>query len=306
MSQPLRVICGPTAAGKSGVALWLAERHDATIVSADSRQVYRGFDIGTAKPTAEERARVPHRGIDVADPKERYSAAAWADAADAAIRDARAGSREPLVVGGTGFYLRALFGELFDEPSLDPERRRALEALLAGMSVSDLRRWVARLDPPRGHLGRTQLLRSVEIALLTGTRLSELHRTRARPARHRARYLVVDPGEVLGARIEERLDTMMVAGWPEEVRELVRVVPEHAPAWNATGYGTIRRLVRGEIGVEEARDAILIDTRQYAKRQRTWFRHQLPAAAVTRLDPTARDWRERAEAWWTSDGERTS
>ena len=300
------MICGPTAAGKSAVALWLADRHGATIISADSRQVYRGFDVGTAKPTAEERARVPHRGIDVADPGERYSAALWADAAVAWIREARSTGRDPLVVGGTGFYLRALFGELFEEPALDAGRRRALQPILARLPLPELRRWVSVLDPPRAHLGRTQLLRSIEIAMLTGSRLSELHGTRARPARHRARYLVVDPGDALGARIEERLDAMFASGWADEVRDLARTVPEHAPAWNATGYATIRRLVRGELGDHEAREAILIDTRQYAKRQRTWFRHQLSGSDVMRLDPTVQDWQERAEAWWISDGEETS
>lgn len=306
MTDAVRVICGPTAAGKSGVALWLAERYPATIISADSRQVYRGFDVGTATPTPAERARVPHRGIDVADPTERYSAAAWAAAADAWICEARDARRVPLVVGGTGFYLRALFGELFAEPPLDPARRRALEQVLAPMSVPELRRWTRLLDPARAHLGRTQLLRAIEIALLTGERLSDLHRTRARPARHRARYLVVDPGEVLAARIGTRLDAMLAGGWVEEVRRLVEVVPEQAPAWNATGYATIRRLVRGEIAMAAARESILVETRQYAKRQRTWFRHQLAASDVTRLDPTAGDWRERADHWWNTEGERAT
>lgn len=303
MTDAVPVICGPTAAGKSAVALWLAARHAGTIVSADSRQVYRGFDVGTAKPTAEERARVPHRGIDVADPSERYSAAAWAAAADTWLGEARASGRVAIVVGGTGFYLRALFDELFEEPALDVDRRRALEQVLAPMSVPELRRWVERLDPERAHLGRSQLLRSVEIALLTGERLSALHRTRARPPRHRARYLVVDPGGALADRIAARLDATFAGGWVEEVRRLMDLVPEHAPAWNATGYATIRRLVRGEVGLREAREAILIETRQYAKRQRTWFRHQLPPDDVTRLDPAARDWMERAERWWNPDGE---
>src|ERR1043166_8108074 len=113
----MHVICGPTAAGKSAIALWLAERNRAAIVSADSRQVYCGFDVGTAKPTAAERARVPHYGIDVAQPIERYSAAAWASGADTWIETERAGGREPIVVGGTGLYLRALFEGLFLEPA---------------------------------------------------------------------------------------------------------------------------------------------------------------------------------------------
>ena len=125
------VLCGPTAAGKTRLALWLAERADVTIVSADSRQLYRGFDIGTAKPTPAERRAAPHCGVDVLDPTQRASAAWWADHADAWIHDVRAQGRVPLVVGGTGLYLRALFGTLFEEPPLDEGRRAALQGELA-------------------------------------------------------------------------------------------------------------------------------------------------------------------------------
>ncbi|HWH53053.1 MAG TPA: isopentenyl transferase family protein, partial [Gemmatimonadaceae bacterium] len=118
----VHVVCGPTAAGKSEVAMWLAERAACTVISADSRQVYRGFDIGTAKPSPADRARVPHSGIDIAEATERYSAAAWADAADRWVADALASGRTPLVVGGTGLYLRALFDGLFAEPRLDAAR----------------------------------------------------------------------------------------------------------------------------------------------------------------------------------------
>src|SRR5512143_1841122 len=193
----IRVICGPTAAGKSTIALWLAERDAGTIISADSRQIYRGFDIGTAKPTAEERARVPHRGIDVVEPTERYSAAAWAEAGGVWIEEARGGGRMPIVVGGTGLYLRALFDGLFAEPASDPAKRQELERVLTTLHVDELRRWTTALDPARAHLGRTQLLRAIEIALLTGHRVSELHRDRATAPRWRPRYLVVDPGTAL-------------------------------------------------------------------------------------------------------------
>lgn len=296
------VVCGPTAAGKSAVALALAERHPLTIISADSRAVYRGFDVGTAKPTAEERERVPHRGIDVADPTHRYSAAAWAEMADLSIDEARAAGRIPLVVGGTGFYLRALFEPMFVAPELDPERRRALEELLAPMPIPELMRWTALLDPPRSHLGRTQLLRSIETALLSGERLSDLHRTRARPPRRTARYLLVDPGPVLGDRIAARYDAIQPA-WLDEVRRLAATVPADAPAWNATGYRALRELADGELDAATVRRRVIIETRQYAKRQRTWFRHQLPADRVTRLDPTTPGWAARAEQWLRGETE---
>ena len=298
-SEPtIPVVCGPTAAGKTRLALWLAERTDVTIVSADSRQLYRGFDIGTAKPTPAERRAVPHCGIDVLDPTQRASAAWWADQADAWIRDVRAQGRIPLVVGGTGLYLRALFGVLFEEPPLDHLRRDALQRELSAYSTDTLRRWVGELDPPRAALGRTQLLRAVEIALLSGRRVSDLHRERQRPARWSARYLVVDPGPELATRIETRVEAMMQEGWRDEVRRLVAEVPADAPAWNAAGYRTIRLLERGELTERDAVQRVVVETRQYAKRQRTWFGHQLAADDVTRLDPRDSEWEARALSWW--------
>lgn len=296
----IRVICGPTAAGKSALALALAERFGASIISADSRQVYRCFDIGTAKPDARERARVPHYGVDVVEPVARYSAAAWAADAERWIADVAERGRAPVIVGGTGFYVRALTAPLFDEPDLDPLRRRVLAGVLDGMPTSELRRWCEQLDPARATLGRVQLLRAIEVTLLTGIALSSWHRSAVRASRLSARYLVIDPGVSLQRRIVERVDAMLRLGWEAEVERLARTVPEDAPAWNATGYGVVRDLVRGRIEGREAVERIVIDTRQYAKRQRTWFRHQLPAVAVTMLDPTAPDALRRAEAWWTS------
>src|SRR5205085_5668013 len=152
------------------------------------------------------------------EPAERFSAAAWASKADEWINETYAAGRAPIVVGGTGFYLRALFEPLFEEPALDAVDRRELERVFAGTSLDELRRWCTALDPDRAHLGRTQLLRAIEVALLTGHRLSELHRARPRPARRSARYLVVDPGPVLTQRITTRLDAMLAGGWVEEVK----------------------------------------------------------------------------------------
>ena len=291
-------MCGPTAAGKTQLALWLATRSDVTIVSADSRQLYRRFDVGTAKPTPAERRAVPHCGIDVLDPTERASAAWWADRADGWIREILAQGRMPLVVGGTGLYLRALFGDLFDEPALDESRRADLQRELSSYPVETLRRWVREIDPPRAALGRTQLLRALEIALLTGRRVSELHRERRRPARWTARYLVVDPGPSLASHVANRVLAMIAAGWREEVRTLIDEVAADAPAWNATGYRTIRLLETGELTERDAIDRVVVDTRQYAKRQRTWFRHQLAADDVTRLDPRDPDREARLLSWW--------
>ncbi len=297
------VVCGPTAGGKSAIGMWLAERQPITIVSADSRQVYRGFDVGTAKPTADDRARVPHTGIDLVEPTVRYSSAAWADAANDWIADALALGRTPIVVGGTGLYLRALFEGLFAEPPIDVEQRRRLEPELAALPTSELKRWVERLDPARAHLGRAQLLRAAEIALLTGRRVSDLHAAQrggnTRGPRWRPRYLLVDPGLALAQHIATRLDTMFNAGWPNEVERLMYSVPPDAPAWKATGYEAVRRMARGESTRADARETILVETRQYAKRQRTWFRHQLPPDRVLTVNPLARDWEEVVARWTT-------
>jgi tRNA dimethylallyltransferase len=268
------------------------------IISADSRQIYRRFDVGTAKPTPSERARVPHRGVDVADPTDRYSAAAWAAAATEWIEEGRREGRDVVIVGGTGFYLRALFAPLFAEPELDPARRASLQRELASLPLAELRRWCAELDPTRSNLGRTQLLRAIEIALLTGERLSDMHAREARPARWRPRYLVVDPGPILRERIASRVDTMLGAGWLEEVQGLSDV-PDDAPAWNAAGYEAVRAVVRGASSVAAARERVVIETRQYAKRQRTWLRHQLGGAPVLRINPDEQVAFAHAEQWWS-------
>ncbi len=301
--RALRVICGPTAAGKSAIALRLAERHGGAIVSADSRQLYRGFDIGTAKPLPHEQAAVPHYGVDVANPAERWSAARWVEHARKWIAEADRDGRVPLIVGGTGFYISALATPLADAPPLDGARRASLASVLETLSTAELRRWTQELDPPRAHLGRTQLLRAVETALLSGRRLSDSYgRQRSRGAR--LRYLVVDPGrERLRERIARRVDAMLEAGWLEEVRVLMDTVPHDAPAWNATGYAALRDHLEGRMSLETAREKVVVDTRRYAKRQRTWFRHQLPEADTTLLDPCDPGADKLVEAWWSATPE---
>lgn len=295
----LRIIVGPTAAGKSALALALARAAGAAIISADSRQIYRGFDIGTAKPSPNERSEITHFGIDVADPEERFSAARFAALARDAMAQCAATGRDIVVVGGTGFYIRALVEPLFPEPPLDAMRRARLNKYLSTLDSETLRRWCAQLDPARSSLGRTQLLRALEIALLTGRTLSSQFQVPSEHTALAARYLAVDPGHTLGDAIEERVDSMLTRGWVDEVRTLAARVPATAPAWNATGYETLRRYVAGDdaLDLASARRRIIQATRQYAKRQRTWFRHQLKGDMQT-LDPNEPAALTRALAWW--------
>lgn len=278
----------------------LAERHGLRIISADSRQIYRRFDIGTAKPTAAERARVPHRGVDVAEPTEQWSAARWCAEAEGWIAEDQAAGRPSLVVGGTGLWLQALVRPLAEQPPMDPAHLAQVRASLTKQPTPELREMVERLDPPRAHLGRAQLLRAAEVVLVTGQRLSDLHAAQGVVAPRPARWLVVDPGPQLDRWLLARRDQMLADGWMQEVERLEQEVPGGAPAWNACGYREIREVVRGERDLPDALEAVRVSTRQYAKRQRTWFRNQLDnVGPVTRLDPTAPDAAAVADRWFT-------
>lgn len=280
----------------------LAARHGARIISGDSRQIYRGFDIGTAKPTREEQRAVPHAGIDVAEPTERWNAARWASEADVWLAEDAEIGRPSIIVGGTGLWLRALVRPLADEPPMDPVRRAATQDFLRDLPTAALREMVERLDAPRAYLGRAQLLRAAEVAMVSGERLSDWHaKGSSRPPRD-ARWLIVDPGPVLGDRLDRRRERMLADGWLEEVRTLMATVPEDAPAWNACGYREIREAVQGVRSLADALEAVRISTRQYAKRQRTWFRNQMDdVGPVTRLDPMASDAMAVAERWFSED-----
>lgn len=295
--REVAIICGPTAAGKSAIAMALAERTGALLISADSRQVYRRFDIGTAKPSTADRGAVEHRGVDIVDPVDRYSAAQWADSAAIWLQEAAERERPVIVIGGTGFYLRTLETPLFESPTLDPTAHAAVLATLEHESTEMLRARCMAVDPARAHLGRTQLLRALEIHELTGRQLSEWMSDRARTGDIRGHYLLVDPGASLRERIAIRVAQMLAAGWEDEVAALARDVPSDAPAWNACGYAMLRAAQAGDVTRAVAIERTIIDTRQYAKRQRTWFRHQLPADRVTPLDPTASDALGQALLW---------
>lgn len=285
---PIPVIAGPTASGKTAIATVLASLASVEFVSADSRQIYRGLDIGTAKPTAAERAAAPYHGLDLVEPDERYSAGRFAREAAEWIAGIRARGRLPLIVGGTGFYLKALFEGLFEEPHLDPGARAALRRELAGRDSIELERWAKRLDPAWMGGGRQRAQRVIEVALLTGRRLSDLHAeaAAATPRFRPVTFLVTLPRPELHRRIERRAVAMLEAGLVEETRSVLRrgVGPD-APGLSGVGYRQCVDHILGRLPRSELAAAIVTATRRYAKRQETWFRHQLKGPA-RRLDGT--------------------
>jgi tRNA dimethylallyltransferase len=280
-------IVGPTASGKTSLSLDVARLLDGEIISMDSRQVYRGMEIGTAKATAAQRAVVPHHGLDVADPDERFGAGRFARLAREAIVAVASRGRVPMLVGGTGFFLRALTHPIFREPELDPARRAALGGFLEGLDTAALHAWLARLDAEsaerlKGWGGRQRLIRALELPLLTGRSLSWWHRAappEAPPLRPLA--VVLDPPrDALLAAIDRRVDGMAAAGIADEVRGLLEQgYGPSDPGMKTTGYMELIPALRGEIPMSEALDTVKRNTRAYAKRQLTWFRHQLPPGA---------------------------
>jgi tRNA dimethylallyltransferase len=282
VAQRLIAIVGPTGAGKTALALRLAERVPAEIVSCDSLQVYRGFDIGSAKPSREERGRVPHHLIDVADPEEGFSAARYAALARAALDEIRGRGRLPVVVGGTGLYLRALLQGLFPGPSRDAELRRRLEALARRHGDARLHRLLAHVDPAsaaRIQVGdRLRIVRALEVFRATGRPLSEQQRGDEAPlAGPRCIVGLAPPREELRQRVEARTRAMLRAGLLDEVRGLLaRGLPPDAKPLQAIGDRQVVALVRDGVGVELTERGIVTETMRYAKRQMTWFRHQTP------------------------------
>jgi tRNA dimethylallyltransferase len=281
-------IVGPTAAGKSAAALALAEARGGELVSCDSMQVYRELDVGTAKPTPEERARVPHHLIDVVAPDAPFSAAEWAARAERAIAEVRARGREPIVVGGTGLYLRALRFGLVEAPPRDcairerlyDEERAQPGALHARLRAIDPDA-AARL-PPRDLV---RIVRALEVHELTGVPLTAHHAAHAPVERCPMRVLVLDPGAALDAQIAARTRDLLARGLVDETRRaLARFSPAIAPL-AAVGYREAAAHLRGELPLDALEGAITRATRRYARRQRTWFKKEPGATWFT--DPRA-------------------
>jgi tRNA dimethylallyltransferase len=281
------VLVGPTAVGKTAVALALAAYLPIEVVSADSRQVYRRLDIGTAKPTRKERARTPHYGLDLIDPGCRYSAGHFARDAVRWLADIRGRGKLPMVVGGTGLYVRALAEGLFAEPTLDPAKRRSLDAWTARMEPIELLRWASRLDPGFGGGGRQRAARAIEVALLSGYPLSHWQQAARAQGSLDPWYIVLTvPRPVLHQRIARRAEEMVRRGLIEEVAAvLAEGHGPNSPGLDGIGIREAVEYLHGRRQRETVAEAITVGTRQYAKRQQTWFRHQLGGNLIT-LDAT--------------------
>lgn len=273
------VVAGPTAVGKTAVALEVAEELEGEIVIADSRQVYRGLEIGTAKPTAEDRSRVPHHLLDVVDLGQRYTAADFAAQAGRAVDAIRSRGRVPVVSGGTGLYLAALAGALdpVEGGAAESEREEARRRV-AAIPIAERHAALARVDEPsarRLHAAdRQRVDRALEVWFLTGEPLSRHQSGGGKPRPHIAVRLE-RPRAELAARIDRRIDGMLEEGLEAEARALWAAgwTPED-PGIDTIGYQEWWPHFEGDCGREEAIAAIRAATRQYAKRQSTWFRNQ--------------------------------
>jgi len=257
------------------------------VISADSRQVYKRLDIGTAKPSRKERARTPHHGLDLVEPGVRYSAGHFARDGVRWLDEIRARGNLPMVVGGTGLYVRALVEGLFAEPPLDADKRRSLDAWTARLEPIELLRWAARLDPGFRGGGRQRAARAIEVALLSGRPLSYWQQAARSQGSLDPWYIVLTaPRPVLHQRIARRADDMVRRGLIEEVAAvLAEGHSSHTPGLDGIGVREAVEYLHGQRTRESVAEAIAVGTRQYAKRQQTWFRHQLAGNAIT-LDAT--------------------
>ncbi len=272
------VICGPTASGKTKLAIELAQKYNGEIISADSGQVWRELDLGTAKPTFEERRRVPHHLIDVVTPGEHFDVSQYCALADKAIDDIIGRGKVPFVVGGTGMYLRVLFRGLCEAPPQDLQIRKELEARIQTEGLNRLHEELQNRDPPLAKKlnpkDTTRIVRGLEVYEITGIPLStfqEKHQFQ------NPRYEVLQIGlccdkKVLHERIEKRTDWMLYNGWVEEVRELLKFYSTGSQAFRTLGYKTIATHLKGELSLSEATAEIKKQTKAFAKRQGTWFR----------------------------------
>ncbi len=272
------IICGPTAVGKTRVGIDLAQEFNGEIVSADSQQVWRGFDIGTAKANLTERSEVPHHLVDIVEPTKHFDAARFVELADAAIADIQARGKRAFVVGGTGMFLRMLLNGVCDAPPQDADFRAELEREIAEQGLATLHARLAEIDPASAERihpnDTTRIVRALEIQQLTGEPASTLrdeHRFAER--RYDVQIFGLDLERTeLYARIDARVDRMIEEGLVDEVRGLLEKYDESCQPFAAVGYREVVAHLRGELPLDETVERIKRNSRRFAKRQLTWFR----------------------------------
>ena len=273
-------IVGPTATGKTRLSVALAQRLGAEIVSCDSMQLYRGMDVGTAKPTAQEMGGVPHHMIDCLDPREEFSVSRYVELADRCVQDILARGKPVIVVGGTGLYVDSLVAGREFAPFPQTGRREALTARAEKEGIEPLMQELRAVDPEAAESihpsNQKRVIRALEVYLETGKTITQHNReTRSRPPKYRPVWIGLDyvNRSALYARIDARVDEMFAQGLVDEVRRLLEGgVPERATSMQAIGYKELTAFLRGEGTEDAAREQIKLASRRYAKRQRTWFR----------------------------------
>ena len=287
--KPIYAIAGPTASGKTALGVELALKIDGEIINCDSVQIYQGIKMATAKPTEEEKRSVPHHLIDYVDPNVNYTAADWAGDAGGKIAEIESRGKRPILVGGTGFYLRTLRQPLFESPKTDTELRERLRTIHKNRGPEHLQKMLSRLDPeaaaklpPRDYV---RVMRALEVYFQTGTPISahQPNREEAPEFASRIRLFVLNPPrDILYEKINERTERHFAAGLVDEVKQLrASGVNDDTNALGSHAYRRVCEYLRGERDLESAVDKSKQDVRNYAKRQLTWFRRE---AGVTWLD----------------------
>jgi tRNA dimethylallyltransferase len=280
--KPIYAIAGPTASGKTALGVQLAKHVGGEVVNFDSVQIYRKIQIATAKPTDAEKQGIPHHLIDYVDPNVSYTAAAWAADAARVIGEIETRGARPILVGGTGFYLRSLLRPLFDGPRTDPKLRARLQAIAAGRGAGWLYKMLVRVDPAAADKifpnDTVRVVRALEVFFQTGRRISAIRPERPEPAEFVGRiklFVLEPPRDELYARIDRRTNDHFAAGLVDEVRRLLdEGVDPAGNALGAHGYRRVREMLAGERTLENAIEKTAQDVRNYAKRQLTWFRRE--------------------------------
>ena len=279
MTDAVRAIIlgGATASGKTATALRLAREFNGELIGADSVQVYRGFDIGSAKPTTEELDGIPHHLIDVIDPTEKIDAADFSARADAAVQDVHERGKVPIVVGGTGLWIRTWHRGLFDAPKVDPALRSRLEDEVKALGNDAMHQRLKRVDPEAAESlhpnDSLRVVRALEIHEQTGRKMSALQAEHAQGApRHNALFVVMETKtDDLPSKIESRMHQMLQNGWLDEVKAIVDRWGRQIRPLGSVGYREVLQHLQGATDEAEMRKEITRSTRVYARRQRTWF-----------------------------------